>query len=42
VLKQTAGYAERQYTLWVLGKTEIAIPKEPRWSVIRDVLHWVN
>lgn len=41
-LKRTQGFTEKQYDLWVKGKTEIAAPAEPRWSVIRDVLHWVD
>jgi ABC-type amino acid transport substrate-binding protein len=28
------------YDYWILG--ESAADKEPRWSVIRNVLHWVN
>jgi ABC-type amino acid transport substrate-binding protein len=28
------------YDHWILGVT--AEPKQPRWSVIRDVLHWVD
>lgn len=28
------------YDYWILGKN--AVPKQPRWSVIRNVLHWVN
>jgi Na+/H+-dicarboxylate symporter len=28
------------YDYWILGKN--ASPKQPRWSVIRNVLHWVN
>lgn len=41
-LKQTQGFTERQYDLWVKGRTEIAAPNEPRWSVVRNVLHWVD
>lgn len=41
-LKKTQGFTEKQYDLWVKGKTEIAAPVEPRWSVIRNVLHWVE
>jgi len=39
-LKETEGFTKNQYDLWILGKTEIAAPYEPRWSIIRDVLHW--
>jgi ABC-type amino acid transport substrate-binding protein len=28
------------YDYWILGKN--AVPKSPRWSVIRNVLHWVS
>ena len=28
------------YDRWILGKD--AEQKEPRWSVIRNVLHWVD
>jgi len=28
------------YDYWILGKN--AVPKQPRWSVIRNVLHWVQ
>lgn len=41
-LKKTSGYSAKQYDLWIKGKTEIAAPNEPRWSVIRNVLHWVE
>jgi hypothetical protein len=27
------------YDYWILGKN--AVPTPPRWSVIRNVLHWV-
>jgi Na+/H+-dicarboxylate symporter len=41
-LKKTQGFTDKQYDLWIKGKTEIAASNEPRWSVIRNVLHWVN
>lgn len=41
-LKKASGYTERQFDLWVKGRTEIAAPHEPRWSIIRNVLHWVE
>jgi Na+/H+-dicarboxylate symporter/ABC-type amino acid transport substrate-binding protein len=41
-LKKTQGFSARQTDLWIKGKTEIATPPEPRWSIIRDVLHWVD
>jgi ABC-type amino acid transport substrate-binding protein len=33
-LKKAEGFTARQYDLWVKGKTEIAIPQEPRWSIL--------
>ncbi len=41
-LKNTSGYQAKQYDLWIKGRTEIAAPPEPRWSIIRNVLHWVD
>lgn len=32
--------ADREYSLWILGKDPKLV--SPRWSVIRDVLHWVD
>ncbi len=40
-LKKGQGYVDRQYDLWIKGKTEIVAPQEVRWSIVRDVLHWV-
>jgi ABC-type amino acid transport substrate-binding protein len=28
------------YDYWILGKN--AVPRQPRWSVVRNVLHWVQ
>jgi Na+/H+-dicarboxylate symporter/ABC-type amino acid transport substrate-binding protein len=39
-LKKNEEFTQRQYNLWVLGRTETATPAEERWSVIRNVLHW--
>lgn len=39
-LHQTAGEMAEQFDYWILGKTPYR--KKPRWSVIRNVLHWVN
>lgn len=39
-LKQQDKTTDRLYDYWILGKD--AKQKEPRWSVIRDVLHWVK
>ena len=41
-LKNNQGFTEKQYDLWVKGKTEIAAPQEKRWSIVRDVLHWIK
>jgi len=39
-LKKKDGTIHRLYEHWMLGKQ--AGKKGPRWSVIRDVLHWVD
>ena len=39
-LKRTDGTVRELRDYWVLGKN--AEPHEPRWSVIRDVLHWID
>jgi ABC-type amino acid transport substrate-binding protein len=39
-LKRSGGAIDRAYRHWILGKG--AASKEPRWSVIRDVLGWVD
>ncbi len=41
-LKKTQGYTDKQRELWIKGKTEIAAPHERRWSIIRNVLHWID
>ncbi|MGE5195764.1 MAG: cation:dicarboxylate symporter family transporter [Anaerolineae bacterium] len=41
-LKKNEGFADSQYNLWVLGKTQAPLSEEPHWSVIRNVLHWVD
>ena len=28
------------YDYWILGKN--AVPQKPRWSVVRNVLHWID
>ncbi len=38
-LKVRDGFHEDQYDYWVLGKRPDSYP---RWSIIRDVLHWVD
>ncbi len=39
-LKRRDGTLELLYGHWILGKT--SEKKTPRWSVVRDVLHWVE
>jgi Na+/H+-dicarboxylate symporter/ABC-type amino acid transport substrate-binding protein len=39
-LKRKDGTIKKLYDHWILGKG--AIKKEPRWSIIRNVLHWVD
>ena len=39
-IRQKDGTVQRLYDYWVLGRSDR--PDEPRWSVIRDVLHWVD
>jgi Na+/H+-dicarboxylate symporter len=39
-LKQKDGTFKQVYDYWILGQN--AVRKPPRWSVVRDVLHWVK
>jgi ABC-type amino acid transport substrate-binding protein len=39
-LKRRDGTIEALYGHWILGKQ--AVKRQPRWSIIRDVLHWVE
>ena len=39
-LKKASGFTNELYKKWILGKSEEQ--KKPRWSIIRDVLHWVD
>ena len=39
-LKKRDNTLEDLYNYWILGKE--AVKGGPRWSVIRDVLHWVD
>jgi Na+/H+-dicarboxylate symporter len=39
-LMRDDGFIARLRDHWILGRT--AVPRKPRWSVIRDVLHWVE
>lgn len=37
-LQRTSGKIDELFDYWIQGKN--AIPPQPRWSVIKDVLHW--
>lgn len=39
-LKTLDGSFAEAYEQWILGRS--ARPDQPRWSVIREVLHWVD
>jgi ABC-type amino acid transport substrate-binding protein len=39
-LKRRDGTIDALYRHWVLGKDAVA--RKPRWSIMRDVLHWVK
>ena len=39
-LKKGDGTFKKLYNYWVLG--QFAADTQPRWSVIRNVLHWVD
>jgi len=39
-LQHKSGKIDQLYDYWIQGKN--AVPKTPRWSVIRNVLHWVD
>jgi len=39
-LKRDEGFVSNLRDHWILGRT--AVPKNPRWSVVRNVLHWVE
>jgi ABC-type amino acid transport substrate-binding protein len=39
-LKRKDGTIDGLYRYWILGQN--AEPARPRWSIIRDVLHWVD
>ena len=38
-LKRKDGTIDELFAHWILGQD--SAPKPPRWSVLRDVLHWV-
>ena len=39
-LTRKTGFVSRLRDHWILGRT--AVPRSPRWSVIHNVLHWVE
>ncbi len=40
VLKRKDGTLDAAYKHWILGRN--SAPRQPRWSIIRNVLHWVK
>jgi ABC-type amino acid transport substrate-binding protein len=40
ILKQKDATFEKAYKYWILGQGSVS--ERPRWSIIRDVLHWVD
>jgi hypothetical protein len=41
-LKKNESFTQQEYDLWILGKTESTSSHQPRWSIIRNVLHWID
>jgi hypothetical protein len=39
-LKRKDGTLDTLFNYWMLGQN--AAPRRPRWSILRDVLHWVE
>jgi hypothetical protein len=39
-LERKYGTIQTLYDHWILGRE--AVPLRPRWSIIRNVLHWVD
>ena len=39
-LKRKDGTIDAAYRHWILGQDDAA--RQPRWSIVRDVLHWVE
>jgi len=39
-LKRKDGTLEAAYKHWVLGQD--STPRQPRWSIVRNVLHWME
>jgi Na+/H+-dicarboxylate symporter/ABC-type amino acid transport substrate-binding protein len=40
VVEESSGAGQKEYDYWITGKT--AVEKQPRWSIIRNVLGWVK
>ena len=40
ILKTQSGFEQRMYNYWIAGENPSERP--PRWSVLRNVLHWIN
>ena len=40
IVEKDSGLQQAEHDYWVTGKT--AVEKKPRWSVVRNVLHWVK
>ncbi|NGX37614.1 MAG: Cyclohexadienyl dehydratase [Chlamydiae bacterium] len=41
-LKESDGFKQEQYNLWILGKTQAAAPQQPRWSFLDHILQKRN
>ena len=39
-LKRKDGTFDTLFKHWILGQN--AVPRQPRWSIVRDVLHWLD
>jgi ABC-type amino acid transport substrate-binding protein len=39
-LKRKDGTIDRSFNYWILGRD--STPRHPRWSILRDVLHWAD
>jgi ABC-type amino acid transport substrate-binding protein len=40
LMEKDYGMLEKKYDYWILGKIPGVV--EPRWSIVRNVLHWVK
>ena len=41
-LKRHQKLTDKEYELWILGKTENTLPSHRRWSILRNVLGWTD